>query len=133
MFGYTTNRDPRLHSERCKVVCKAVMLCERGGGQAVALNKEQKLLAVKWGLMAMSSNERARESREMVVLRAYTHPTLETPVADYPINLTLRETHDIMDGLDATEDLLDVLTKMMLPYVAAARDANFLEKLMALA
>ena len=69
----------------------------------------------------------------MVVLRAYTHPTLETPVADYPINLTLRETEDIMDGLDATEDLLDVLTKMMLPYVAAARDANFLEKLMALA
>ena len=52
---------------------------------------------------------------------------------NYPINLTLRETHDIMDGLDATEDLLDVLTKMMLPYVAAARDANFLEKLMALA
>jgi hypothetical protein len=47
----------------------------------------------------------------MVVLRAYTHPTLETAVADYPINLTLRETEDIMDGLDATEDLLDVLTK----------------------
>ena len=70
--------------QRSSLVSRAVRVMERASGSAIALCKEQKDLAVLWGVIALSKSERSRPNQAW--LREGRHPTLGIRVMDYPIN-----------------------------------------------
>ena len=70
--------------QRSSLVSRAVHCMASVGGKAVALCKEQKDLAVLYGLMPLSKSEHVRANQRW--LREALHPTLGIAVADFPIN-----------------------------------------------
>ena len=114
-------------------MAKVTRILAAAKGKAISVNKDQKRLAVLWGLVGMSGNEKDRQNDDMEGMRSSMHPVFGTCIEDYPVNATRAQVKAFQKGLPEGAVLHSELCKLVEPYVEAALKHDFMAKFDALA